>query len=378
MFLQRTQLTARPCTRGFGHPPVLVAGKAVQRAERSAGLRAVVKPAPSAAFDIEERIQFLQRDLTHLFDEQGIDSSAYNDKVEFLDPITKYDSLEGYLFNIKMLKVVFKPQFQLHDIQAAGPTAVVSRWTMIMDFTPAQFLPLPWKPQLIFTGTSRYEFNELGKIYKHIDTWDSISDQQFLSFEAVRDLSKQFLATYSVPKDLQQPDYTILRRAAEYQVRQYQPYLVAETAGKGFQTFGTLAKYIFGGNERNEQMSMTTPVFSDATGRMGFVIDPTAHKDLGTVPKPTPGAAVSTRTEPGGIWAVRVFGGIADERDAEKEAQKLFKALDADGISYEEGGWRLARYNDPGTLPPFRKNEVQIRLKEPFELWLPGEISRTA
>ncbi len=34
----------------------------------------------------------------------------------------------------------------------------------------------------------------------------------------------------------------------------------------------------------------------------------------------------------------------------------------------------VCRYNDPGTLPPFRRNEVLIQLQGPFELWRPGEL----
>ena len=32
---------------------------------------------------MEEVIEFLKEDLPHLFDEQGIDASMYDDKVEF-------------------------------------------------------------------------------------------------------------------------------------------------------------------------------------------------------------------------------------------------------------------------------------------------------
>ena len=55
---------------------------------------------------------------------------------------------------------------------------------------------------------------------------------------------------------LEQPRYTVLRKAAEYEVRQYEGYVVAETdmpagsgpaAGSGF---NDLAGYIFGGNDR--------------------------------------------------------------------------------------------------------------------------------
>ena len=45
------------------------------------------------------------------------------------------------------------------------------------------------------------------------------------------------------------------------------------------------------------------------------------------------------------------------------EAATLRRALLADGLSPGEG-WLLARYNDPGTLPPFRQNEVLIPLTQ--------------
>ncbi len=74
------------------------------------------KTLPPEVF-IEEMKAFLRRDLIHLFDEQGIDKSMYDPKVEFRDPITNYDSLEGYLFNIQMLRLLFHPIFELHTVK---------------------------------------------------------------------------------------------------------------------------------------------------------------------------------------------------------------------------------------------------------------------
>jgi hypothetical protein len=56
-------------------------------------------------------------DLTHLFDAQGIDENLYEADVRFEDPLTKYDNISGYLFNITMLKNVFKPSFVMHSIE---------------------------------------------------------------------------------------------------------------------------------------------------------------------------------------------------------------------------------------------------------------------
>ena len=40
-------------------------------------------------------MEFLKIDLQHLFDDQGIDKSQYDDVVEFRDPITQYNNASG-------------------------------------------------------------------------------------------------------------------------------------------------------------------------------------------------------------------------------------------------------------------------------------------
>lgn len=62
----------------------------------------------------------------------------------------------GYMFNIGMLKKVFAPSFQLHDIKQTGEYEATTRWTMIMKPTLNKTLRLQrfWDPQLVFTGVS--------------------------------------------------------------------------------------------------------------------------------------------------------------------------------------------------------------------------------
>jgi hypothetical protein len=38
----------------------------------------------------------------------------------------------GYMFNIRMLKRVFEPVFELHDIRQTGEFEATTRWTMTM------------------------------------------------------------------------------------------------------------------------------------------------------------------------------------------------------------------------------------------------------
>lgn len=51
--------------------------------------------AQSAAVCTQERMEFLEEDLSHLFDERGLDQSQYDNSVKFMDPLTKFNSVKG-------------------------------------------------------------------------------------------------------------------------------------------------------------------------------------------------------------------------------------------------------------------------------------------
>ena len=72
---------------------------------------------PRSTVDVQRLVDFLYDDLPHLFDDQGIDRTAYDEQVMFRDPITKHDSISGYLFNISLLKLLFRPDFFLHWVK---------------------------------------------------------------------------------------------------------------------------------------------------------------------------------------------------------------------------------------------------------------------
>ncbi|ONM06840.1 Heme-binding-like protein chloroplastic [Zea mays] len=77
-------------------------------------------------------------------------------------------------------------------------------------------------------------------------------------------------ALMSVP-DLETVPFCVLKREAEYEIREVESYFVAETTmpeRSGFdfngssQSFNVLASYLFGKNTASQQMDMTTPVFT--------------------------------------------------------------------------------------------------------------------
>lgn len=80
----------------------------------------------------------------------------YEAVVDFCDPITRYSTLSGYLFNIAFLRRAFDPSFTLHDMRPSvdEPYGITTRWTMSMRFTAAAALPTRkyWNPTITFTG----------------------------------------------------------------------------------------------------------------------------------------------------------------------------------------------------------------------------------
>lgn len=318
-------------------------------------------------------IEFLKEDLNHLFDDQGIDQSKYEDNVIFSDPITKHSSLRGYLLNIDFLKKVFDPTFNLLDIRQTGPNEIATRWSMVMKPTfVLSSLENFWNPVLTFTGTSVMGVNPAtGKFNSHSDTWDAVSNQQFFSLEAFRHMLSQVSDLRRIPADLESPPYTVLLKKANYEVRKYDPFVVAETPydSSGPAAFGALAGYIFGRNAQGAKMAMTTPVLSTAGNSMQFYLG----KSTGAVtnaPQPLD-PNVNVKQEPGGVFVVSTFSGFGDESEAAVKAAELRRVAQLDGISLVPGAtWVLARYNDPGTLPPFRRNDVMFPVEESkFELW---------
>ncbi|KAK9837901.1 hypothetical protein WJX74_007465 [Apatococcus lobatus] len=340
---------------------------------------------PASSDFMQERMDFLKADMKHLFDDQGVDKSQYDEKVDFRDPITKYGSISGYLFNISMLKVVFAPIFELHDLRQTAEHEITTRWTMTMKFTLNKYSPIKkwWSPVLVFTGISIMGINpKNGKVNKHLDAWDAIKNQEFFSFEGFKHVLSQMLTTQKIP-DLDGPKFQIMKKMKTYEIRRYDPFTVAETdmgsaptgqesgsgpkgSKEGETAFGRLAGYIFGKNSRQEKMSMTAPVFSHPSGRLQFVMDK-AHQEISQLPKPETDA-VELKNMPGGFFAAKIFSGAAKPDVVKQQEASLRQSLRQDGVPIDTDEYLLARYNDPSTMAVQRRNEVLIPIND-FSLW---------
>jgi hypothetical protein len=184
----------------------------------------------------------------------------------------------------------------------------------------------------------------------------------------------------------EEPSYEVLEQADAYEVRRYEPYLVAEVdvegdfGEAGNRAFRLLAAYIFGENQTEEKMSMTAPVESRPKQegvRMSMTAPVTSSASasdeytyafvmerkytLDTLPQPRD-PRIRLEKQAGRVMAVHRYSGRWTEENYSKNEAKLMEALSADGRR-PLGAPTLARYNSPFTPWFMRRNEVMVEIE---------------
>lgn len=161
---------------------------------------------------------------------------------------------------------------------------------------------------------------------------------------------------------LEEPAFEIIAEFDEFEIRRYEPYLVAEVdVASGNSAFRTLAGYIFGDNSDSKKMEMTAPVESRpaAQGNLqtySFVME--KKYTLDTLPEPED-KSIRILERPERIVAARRFSGRWTEANFQRQLDALQTALANNDIEIS-GPAEQARYNSPFTLPFMRRNEVIV------------------
>ncbi|WP_150047747.1 MULTISPECIES: SOUL family heme-binding protein [Methylomonas] len=198
-------------------------------------------------------------------------------------------------------------------------------------------------------------------------------------------LSGLWLAGCSVMgiRNAPEPEYQVLLRDGEFEIRAYPSLLVAETLAAadypeaGSIGFKRLAGYIFGGNTRREKVVMTTPVLREAEGeeiamtapvlqqtdgrlwRMSFVMP--AGYSLETLPIPLD-THVELHQLPAKKVAVLQYSGSLSEGAITRNSQKLLEWLNQQSFKPISSA-RSAAYDPPWTLPMLRRNEIHVDIE---------------
>lgn len=187
---------------------------------------------------------------------------------------------------------------------------------------------------------------------------------------------------------IEEPAFEVIEQHDDYEIRRYDPYLVAEVTvdgafkDAGSTAFRILADYIFGGNTSGTKMQMTAPVESQAIeagtrmkmtapvlstqdnegdNRYRYAFGIERRYDLESVPKPLD-ERIELRVVDRATVAVLRYSGTWSQSNWEKNRDKLLLALQRDG-RVTVGEPYLARYDAP-FMPWFlRRNEVIVKIK---------------
>ena len=182
---------------------------------------------------------------------------------------------------------------------------------------------------------------------------------------------------------IEEPKFEVLLTDGSFEIRQYAPYLTAETlvmgdmdeaSGKGFRL---IADYIFGNNQAinsatSEKISMTVPVTIEPQMNAGSMetskqwlvkfIMPSQYT-LATIPKPK-NSAVNLREVPSKRYAVLKYSGFNFQSKVQSKTQEAIEWVAKRNLQVI-GQPQLSRYDPPWTLPMLRRNEVMIEISNP-------------
>ncbi len=161
--------------------------------------------------------------------------------------------------------------------------------------------------------------------------------------------------------------YTVEEKFDGFEIRNYEaslftmvqlpPSKYKTASGSGFRI---LAGYIFGGNEREEKIAMTSPVAMSLEDSMKMMFMVPRNISKADLPKPN-ASEIKFHEEPQKTVAAIEFGGWADDEKIEKHKQELIHLLQDNGIEHTENYFFLG-YNAPYEMVN-RRNEIIVELK---------------
>jgi hypothetical protein len=179
------------------------------------------------------------------------------------------------------------------------------------------------------------------------------------------------LAWFLLPRFLEQPKYTVVKKENNLEIRRYAKILTSSVKVEGDQYyalrkgFQPLVRYI-GAKERNsEKISMTAPVIqsvNDENGNWTISFAMPSKYSLDNLPQPENSNIYFQEIEPS-LAAVIRFNGQADEKLLNQKTDILVSWVELNGYA------KLSRpkflfYNDPTTPGFLRRNEVMILVEK--------------
>ena len=191
--------------------------------------------------------------------------------------------------------------------------------------------------------------------------------------------------SYLVIARIEEPAYTVVEKKDGYEIRQYQPYIMAKTTVTGNYAdatnkgFRIIADYIFGNNTKKESIAMTTPVLeSEASSEKIAMTTPVLESagennertiafvlpskyTMETLPAPNNNAVAFEEVPARKVAALR-FTWYANGGRMDTKKALLQSYLKRDNVT-AVGEPETARYNPPLSMPLLLRNEILIPIQ---------------
>jgi hypothetical protein len=179
---------------------------------------------------------------------------------------------------------------------------------------------------------------------------------------------------------IEEPKYEVVFSEGDFEIRQYQPMLIAQTEVEGDidqasnKGFRLIADFIFGNNqavnsEKTSKIAMTAPVTVEPQSvqadiltaqkwRIHFVMP--SQYSLATIPKPN-NSVVELKEIPSKFFVVHKYSGLNTLSRVQAKTLEAINWVQQRSLKVV-GAPRLSRYDPPWTLPMFRRNEIMIEI----------------
>ena len=168
-------------------------------------------------------------------------------------------------------------------------------------------------------------------------------------------------------KSIETYPYSVIKTYDDFEIRQYESRLFTavtlpsneyeKVSSKGF---SILAGYIFGGNENQEKIAMTSPVAMSLEDSMTMMFMVPKNNE-NSLPKPNDNQ-IQFKKEPAKMVAAVTFGGWANQSKIEQHKIKLIALLQMQQITHSNQFYFLG-YNAPFETYN-RRNEVIVVLDD--------------
>lgn len=182
-------------------------------------------------------------------------------------------------------------------------------------------------------------------------------------------------------------EYTVVRKEQSFEVRKYEPQILAETIvggafdNAGKKAFSRLFEYISGNNKSRQKIEMTAPVAQEAAGEKIDMTSPVGQQRVSgrwvvsfmmpasysweTLPEPKDPKVIVRQVPARYIAAIR-YSGFWSETAYRRNRDKLDAWIRKRGFRVVgEPIW--ARYNPPFTPWFLRRNEVLVPIAIPSD-----------